>query len=80
MKCVQSIKATKQVEVGEIKRVTDKEAESDVKSGYWKYIPKNEWKSKTRKTKTVDEKGREKQPETVGDSKESNKTNKKSKK
>jgi hypothetical protein len=69
MKCIQSIKATKHVEVGEIKRVSDKEADSEVKGGYWKYIPKNEWKLTTRKTKTVNEK--------VEESKEVKKTNKK---
>jgi hypothetical protein len=45
MKCIQSIRATKNTEVGVIKRINDKEAESEVKSGYWKYIPKSEWKS-----------------------------------
>ena len=69
MKCIQSIKTTKHVEVGEIKRVSDKEADSEVKGGYWKYIPKNEWKLATRKTKTVNEK--------VEESKEVKKTNKK---
>jgi hypothetical protein len=69
MKCIESIKATKHVEVGEIKRVSDKEADSEVKGGYWKYIPKNEWKLATRKTKTVNEK--------VEESKEVKKTNKK---
>ncbi len=44
MKCIQSIKSTKNTEVGVIKRINDKEAESEVKSGYWKYIPKSEWK------------------------------------
>lgn len=76
MKCIQSIRATKQVEVGEIKRVNDKEAESEVKSGYWKYIPKNEWKLATRKPKNSSEQSKE----NVVESKESNKTNKKNKK
>jgi hypothetical protein len=52
MKCIQSIKATKQVEVGTIRRVNDKEADSEVKGGYWKYIPKNEWKKSNGKPQT----------------------------
>jgi hypothetical protein len=44
MKCIKSIKSTKNIEVGTIKRINDKEADSEVKGGYWKYIPKSEWK------------------------------------
>lgn len=55
MKTIKSIKATKQIQVGQIKRVTEKEADSDVRSGYWKYVPKSEWKSETGKQKTTDE-------------------------
>lgn len=44
MKCIMSIKSTKNVEVGLMKRVSDKDADSEVKSGYWKYIPKSEYK------------------------------------
>jgi hypothetical protein len=49
MKCIQSIKATKNVQVGTVVRISEIEAESQVKSGYWKYAPKSEWKSSTRK-------------------------------
>lgn len=80
MKCIQSIKATKNVDLGEIRRVSEKEADSEVKSGYWKYIPKNEWKLSTRKTKTTNDRVMEKVPEKVEGVKETNKTNKKSKK
>ena len=55
MKCIKSIKATKNVEVGVIKRINDKEAESEVKSGYWKYIPKTEWKSDVKPSKQVND-------------------------
>jgi hypothetical protein len=48
MKCVKSIKSTKNTEIGIIVRIDNNEAESRVKSGYWKYIPKNEWKESTR--------------------------------
>ena len=51
MKCIQSIKQTKNIELGTIKRVDEKDADSSVKSGYWKYIPKSEWKLTTRKSK-----------------------------
>lgn len=51
MKCIKAVKPTKYVEVGEIKRITDKEAESEVKGGYWKYAPKSEWKLTTRTEK-----------------------------
>lgn len=44
MKCVEAIKPTKHIEVGEIKRVGDIEAESMVESGYWKYTPKSGYK------------------------------------
>ena len=44
MKCIKSIRATKEVEVGEIKRVDDKTAHSMVGIS-WKYVSKTEWKS-----------------------------------
>jgi hypothetical protein len=44
MKCIQSIRETKNTQVGEIKRLEDKEAQQKVDSGYWKFIPKSEWK------------------------------------
>jgi hypothetical protein len=49
MKCIKSIKLSKKVELGTTKRVGEKEAESEVKSGYWKYIPKSEYKTSTGK-------------------------------
>ena len=51
MKCIKSIKATKNTEVGVITRIDDNEAESKVKGGYWAYVPKSEWKLATRKPK-----------------------------
>ena len=50
MKCIKAIKATKDVEVGTIKRVDDKTAYNMVGST-WEYIPKSEWKLATRKSK-----------------------------
>ena len=55
MKCIQSIKETKNTEIGVIKRVEDAEAHQMVDGGYWKFIPKSEWKLSTRKSKTVTE-------------------------
>lgn len=51
MKCIKSIKATKNTEVGHITRIDDIEAEAKVKTGYWAYVPKSEWKLATRKPK-----------------------------
>ena len=48
MKCIKAIKATKDVEVGEIKRVDNKTAYRMV-GDYWTYISKTEWKQATRK-------------------------------
>jgi hypothetical protein len=56
MKCIKSIKATKNTEIGVITRIDDKEAELKVKGGYWSYIPKSEWKEykgNSKKTETV---------------------------
>ena len=49
MKCIKSIKALKNTESGEILRIDDVEAESKVKTGYWSYISKSEWKLSRRK-------------------------------
>jgi hypothetical protein len=39
-----AIKPTKHIEVGEVKRVDEIESQSMVRSGYWKYTPKSEYK------------------------------------
>lgn len=49
MKCIKAIKATKYSAVGDIKRVTETEANERVETGYWKFVPKMEWKEATRK-------------------------------
>jgi len=43
MKCIKAIRATKEVELGEIKRVDEKTAYNMVGSS-WGYISKTEWK------------------------------------
>lgn len=45
MKCIKSIKPTKNTEIGVITKITDSEAELKVKSGYWNYVPKSEYKT-----------------------------------
>ena len=45
MKCIEAIKTSKTNEVGSIKRINDVEAESMVRTGYWKYVPKSTYKS-----------------------------------
>lgn len=44
MKCIKSIRETKDVKLGEIRRVEDKTAYNMVGIS-WMYIPKSEWKS-----------------------------------
>ena len=53
MKCIKAIRATKDVELGQIKRVDDKTAENMVGS-HWQYISKSEWKMATRKPKQLE--------------------------
>ena len=72
MKCIRAVKATKQYKIGEVKRVSDKEAESATRDGYWQYVAKYEWKSLNKKL--------EQESSTIVEQpKETNKTNKKSK-
>ena len=54
MKCIKAIKATKYSAVGDIKRVTEIEANEKVDTGYWKFVPKMEWKEATRKSQPVE--------------------------
>lgn len=44
MKCIKSIRASKDVEVGDIKRVDDKTAMNMVGIS-WQYVSKTEWKN-----------------------------------
>jgi len=53
MKCIKCIKVAKSYQLDEIRRVTDEDADDRVKGGYWKFVPKSEWKSATRKPKSV---------------------------
>ena len=50
MKCIKAIRASKDVEVGDIRRVDDKTAMNMVGSS-WAYVQKSEWKLSTRKSK-----------------------------
>ena len=78
MKCIKAIKTSKTIEVGTIQRVDDVEAEARVKSNYWIYIPKSEWKKAQSKEEPKVETGKEfadnadkvitvKRPETVSE-------------
>lgn len=51
MKCIKVIKQTKPYELGDIRRMDDLEADVKVKTGYWAFCPKSEWKLATRKVK-----------------------------
>jgi hypothetical protein len=50
MKCIQAIKETKYSKVGDIKRVSESEADEKVDTKYWKFISKSEWKKVSRKS------------------------------
>jgi hypothetical protein len=56
MKCIKAIKSLKHSEVGDIVRINNVEAEEKVRTGYWEYTAKSEWKGKLNsnieKTKT----------------------------
>ena len=54
MKCIKCIKVAKGYELDEIRRVNDVEADERVKGGYWKFVPKSEWKLVTRKPKKAE--------------------------
>ena len=54
MKCIKALRASKDIEVGEIKRVDDKTANNMVGIS-WAYVPKSEWKLQTRKSKPKEE-------------------------
>ena len=51
MKCIKCIKVAKGYNLDEIRRVDDIDADERVKGGYWKFVPKSEWKLATRKVK-----------------------------
>ena len=51
MKCIKCIKVAKGYDLDEVRRVADIDADEKVKGGYWKFVPKSEWKAVTRKVK-----------------------------
>ena len=55
MKCIKCIRVAKGYEIDEIRRVADIDADERVKGGYWKFIPKSEWKLATRKPTKSDQ-------------------------
>jgi hypothetical protein len=56
MKCIKCIKVAKGYELDEIRRVSDVDAEERVKGGYWKFIPKSEWKATRKPAPKVEDK------------------------
>jgi len=52
MKCIKTLKKTNSREIGEIIRIEENEAENKVKTGYWAYCPKSEWKDYTGRGKS----------------------------
>jgi hypothetical protein len=63
MKCIKSIRASKDVQVGDIKRVDDKTAMNMVGLS-WQYVSKTEWKL-SRGKKVVEETATEQTTEQV---------------
>lgn len=45
MKCIKAIKETKYSKIGDIKRISDLDADENVSTGYWMFVPKSEWKT-----------------------------------
>ena len=52
MKCIKCIKLAKGYELDEVRRINDIDADEKVKGGYWKFVPKSEWKASKGKSKT----------------------------
>ena len=44
MKCIKCIKLAKGYDLDEVRRLSDEDADEKVKGGYWKFVPKSEWK------------------------------------
>jgi len=55
MKCIKAVKQTNLDEIGKIVRISDKLAEQRVKTGYWMFISKSEWKESGRVNSIQDE-------------------------
>ncbi len=51
MKCIKCIKVAKGYDLDEVRRMDDIDANEKVKTGYWAFCPKSEWKALTRKVK-----------------------------
>lgn len=43
MKCIKAVKESKH-KVGEIIRISNVDAEERIKTGYWEYVSKSQWK------------------------------------
>jgi hypothetical protein len=63
MKCIKTIKKTNSREIGDVIRTEEKDADAKVKTGFWGYCPKSEWKALTRRVKSVSKKQTEEDSE-----------------
>jgi len=59
MKCIKVIKELKTYKMGDVSRVTNKDADDKVMSGYFMYVPKSEWKQITKQKAEVAETSKE---------------------
>jgi hypothetical protein len=55
MKCIKVVKQTNSYELGTIRRVDDKEADTKVNTGTWAFCPKSEWKALRKPVQTAKE-------------------------
>jgi hypothetical protein len=59
MKCIKVIKELKTYKMGDVSRVSNKDADDKVMSGYFMYVPKSEWKQITKQKVEVAETSKE---------------------
>ncbi len=78
MKTIKTIRELKNQKIGDISRVTDKDADEKVMSGYFMYVPKSEWKQIVRQKVEVSETSKE-NTKTLKKTQRNSETDKKSK-
>jgi hypothetical protein len=77
MKCIKAVKSLKNYEIGDVVRINNVEAEEKVRTGYWQYASKSEWKTKVNsKVQTQSEKNDESVPKMKAPEKNTKKTQK----
>jgi len=78
MKTIKTIRELKNQKIGDISRVTDKDADEKVMSGYFMYVPKSEWKQIVKQKVETTETSKEK-TKTLKKTQRNSETDKKSK-